>query len=409
MAGVDRPVSRFSAVSRDRLLTAWLRQIWADSRWLATPIAAFLISRIGIVLVAYLAIALANGSSGVGAYHLRGTDNLLVDAFGSRWDTGFYVSIVEEGYVYEAEPFPSVPFFPMLPLLMRVVLPLFGDAVIAGLVVTNIALLGAAILFYRLVDDEWGDQVSSRAVWYLLIFPTAFFGTAIYSESVFLFLSIGALLAGRRERWWLALLLGIGATATRLVGIVILPLLLLEWYGQWRRSGGGWSRLWQLVFPLATPSGLLGYMLFLGTQFGDPLGFVTGSAAWGRVAQSPLMTIQALLVPPAGGWHSAFLSGQLPLNDWLDLLFVLLFSAIGITLLAQRRWGEGLFVWSGVMLAFSSGLLMSQRRYVWVLFPAFVLLARWGDNLWVDRIITFCSLIGLGLFTALFVNGHWVG
>ena len=406
MAQVNRPVTRFGNASWDlKLALSKLTTL----RWLLTPIAAFVISRAGIILVAYAAIVLVGGSNGGGAYHLRGTDNLLLDAFGSRWDTGFYVSIVEEGYVYEADPFPSVPFFPMLPMLMMLIMPLAGDAVVAGLWVTNLALLGAAILFYRLVADEWGERVGSRAIWYLLIFPTAFFGTALYSESLFLLLAIGALYAGRRQQWWLAMLLGIAATATRLVGIVVVPLLLLEWYGQWRRGGSQVTDLWRLIFPLATPLGLASYMAYLWWRFDDPFGFVTGSAAWGRVAQAPWETIQGLFVAPAGRWSDALLAGQLPLNDWIDFAFVIAFFGFGIVLMSERRWAEGIFVWLGVMLAFSSGLLMSQRRYVWVLFPAFVLLARWGENPWIDRFITTFSLIGLGLFTALFANGYWVG
>ena len=60
-------------------------------------------------------------------------------------------------------------------------------------------------------------------------------------------------------------------------------------------------------------------------------------------------------------------------------------------------------------MPFSSGLLMSQRRYMWVLFPAFILLARWGEYRWVDRTITAFSLMGLALFTAMFANWYWVG
>jgi len=46
---------------------------------------------------------------------------------------------------------------------------------------------------------------------------------------------------------------------------------------------------------------------------------------------------------------------------------------------------------------------------MWVLFPAFVLLAIWGENKWVDRTVTLVSLMGLALFTALFANWYWVG
>jgi hypothetical protein len=78
-------------------------------------------------------------------------------------------------------------------------------------------------------------------------------------------------------------------------------------------------------------------------------------------------------------------------------------------LLRQRRWSEGIFVTGSVAIQLSSGLLMSQRRYVWVLFPAFVVLARWGERSWADRAIAGLSVAGLVLFTALFANGYWVG
>jgi hypothetical protein len=87
---------------------------------------------------------------------------------------------------------------------------------------------------------------------------------------------------------------------------------------------------------------------------------------------------------------------------------VIAFLVMGCVLLAERRWAEGLFVVLGVSLSFGSGLLMSQRRYAWILFPVFVLMARWGERQWVDRAITGFSLLLLALFTALFTNGYWV-
>jgi hypothetical protein len=116
-----------------------------------------------------------------------------------------------------------------------------------------------------------------------------------------------------------------------------------------------------------------------------------------------------LIARPAQGWLSALAAGALPLDNWLDLSFVIFFVVMGIVLLVQKRWSEGAFVVLGALLPFSSGLLMSQRRYMWVLFPVFILLARWGRNPWVDRIIFVVSLLLLGLFTALFANWYWVG
>lgn len=380
-----------------------------SARWLWVPLLAFGVSRLGIALVAYLAASLIADSTAPPPYHLRPPENTLLDVFGSRWDTGFYLSIAEEGYILEGVPLPSVAFFPLLPLGIRALTTVVGDPMVAGLLLCNAALAAAMVVLYRLVEQEWGPAVAGRTVWYALIFPTAFFGSAIYTESLFLLGAIGALYAARKGYWESAALLGAFTALTRMLGLLVAPLLALEWWMQCRRRPARRrpSPL-ALLAPAAVPLGTGAYMLYLQQRFGDPLAFARASAAWGRTPRSPLVTMGELLQRPAGGWTGALLAGRLPLDNWIDLLAVLAFIGLGIVLLRQRRWGEGAFVLLGTLIPLSSGLLMSQRRYVWVLFPAFVLLARWGEHRWMDRAISALFLLGLALFTAMFANGYWV-
>jgi len=380
------------------------------TRWLWLPLLLFTITRAGIILVAYLAVPLLAESTSPPPYHLRGTDNLLLDVFGSRWDTGFYVSIAEEGYMYEGVDLPSVAFFPLLPLMMRALTPFTGDPLVAGILISNIALLLASVLLYRLVVESRDRRLAERTTWYFLIFPAAFFGIAVYTESLFLLFAIGALYFARRGYWEIAALLGIAGSMTRLMGLIIAVMLLVEWWQQRRAmSGGRRPSPVALAAPAAVPLGTLAFMAFLWRAFGDPLAFVHGAAAWAREPQSPLELIAGLLQSPAGGWGSALLAGRVHFNDWLDFAFVVLFLILGLVLFYQKRWSEGAFVTLGVLLSISSGLLMSQRRYMWVLFPAFIILAKWGDRPWIDKLITTTSLVLLAIFTALYANGYWVG
>lgn len=361
-------------------------------------------------MVAYLALPLVADSSNPPPYHLRGTGNLLLDVFGSRWDTGFYVSIAEEGYRYSGVPLPSVAFFPLYPLIMRALSMLVDDVVIAGILISNITLLLAVILLYRLVTEEQDQSTASRSVWYLLIYPAAFFGMAVYSESLFLLFAIGALYFARRRYWELAALFGIGAALTRLLGLVVALMLLVEWLSQrFAQNNEHKPALISILAPLVVPLGTIGYMFYLQRAFGDPIAFVRAAAAWERQPQSPLLTIAQQLTAPAEGWWSAIITGRIPIDNWIDFSMVLLFILLAGILLYKKRWSEGVYVLSGVLLAFSSGLLMSQRRYMWILFPAFIVLAEWGNNPLVDRLITVLSISGLVLFTALFANGYWVG
>ncbi|MCB9419008.1 MAG: hypothetical protein H6667_04350 [Ardenticatenaceae bacterium] len=394
---------------QDDRLFEWPKQI-VIARWIWLPMLLSVVTRLGIALIAYLSVPLINDSTATPPYHLRGTENVLLDVFGSRWDTGFYISIVEEGYKFEGVPLPSVAFFPLLPLLMRGVLPLVGDAAVAGILVSNLALLLAAILFYRLVAEAYDAATADRAVWYLLIFPTAFFGTAIYSESLFLLTAIGAWHSARHGRWGVAAIFAAAAGLTRLVGVIVIPLMLWEWWGQMRgmvdEQRPSLITLPAVFAPLA---GLGAFMAYLWRVFGDPLAFVHGAAAWERQPQSIFLTLAELLQRPAGGWGTAVLAGQIHIDNWLDWGLAMLFLVLGLFLLSKKRYGEAAFVLLGVLIPLNSGLLMSLRRYVWVLFPAFILLAQWGKRPSIDKFITTFSLLGLALFTALFANGYWVG
>jgi Gpi18-like mannosyltransferase len=378
------------------------------ARWLWMSLLAFSITRLGIALVAYIATPLI-ADSAIPPYHIR-PNNTLLDVFGSRWDTGFYLSIAEEGYKYDGETFPSVAFFPLLPLLIRALTSLVGEPLMAGLIVINTALLGATMLLYRLVEEEWGTGVADRTVWYLLIFPTSFFGSAIYTESLFLLGATGALYAARKGYWESAAMLGVFTALTRLTGVIVAPMLAVEWWMQRRRRPTAERPpLMALLAPAVVPLGTGAYMFYLQRTFGDPLAFAHASVAWERAPRLPFTTVAELLLRPVQGWGAALAAGHLPLDNWIDLIAVLFFLGLGVVLLAQRRWSEGVFVLLGALIPFSSGLLMSLRRYVWVLFPAFILLARWGERPWVDRATTTLSLLGLGLFTAMFANWYWVG
>ncbi|MCB0077429.1 MAG: hypothetical protein KDD73_08370 [Anaerolineales bacterium] len=380
-------------------------------RWLWQPLFAFGLSRLVILLVIYLAAVPIPDNPLVAGYHLR-ADALWLDALGSRWDSGFYLNIAQEGYHYfgPGVEFPSVAFFPLLPLLMKGIAPLFGgDLLVSGIVISNLALLLSAILLYRLVTQEFDEPTAGRSVWYLLIFPTAFFGSAIYSESLFLLAAIGAFYSARRNAWAWALLCGLLGTATRFVGITLLPTLLLLWWQQRRHPDPALrAPRWAWVTPMGAALGLLGYMAFLGWRFGDPLAFVHASAVWQRSPQPLWEMVQSLFVPPAGGWATALPVAAFDLNPWIDALFSAAALLVALFVLAQRRWAEALFVLSGLLIPLNSGLWASQRRYVWVLFPLFILLARWGKSLPFDRVINALFLTLLAYFTLLYANWYWV-
>ena len=130
-----------------------------------------------------------------------------------------------------------------------------------GLLIANACLLIAGGLLYALVRLDAGRELASRSVWYLLIFPTSFFLSAVYEESLFLVMALGAIYAARRERWLFAGLLGAGAALTRPFGVRRRRPLAVELLMRWRAEG----RPRWLAFPAIAmiPAALGIYMAFL--------------------------------------------------------------------------------------------------------------------------------------------------
>src|SRR5207302_7078559 len=121
----------------------------------------------------------------------------------------------------------------------------FGSSLIGGIVVSLGGLLAALVMLERLVARELGAQTGRRTMMLLAFFPTAVFFSAVYSEGLFLALSIGAVYAARQDRWALAGIAAGLATLTRPTGFLLtVPLLLLYLYGppgEGRESGRGLS------------------------------------------------------------------------------------------------------------------------------------------------------------------------
>ena len=202
------------------------------------------------------------------------------------WDGQWYVRIAREGYRARV----SAAFFPLYPLLLRVLSPLVAHSyVVVGVALSLACYVAAMVVLYRLVTIDYGDRVASWTVVFASVFPTSFFFQAVYTESIFLLTTVTCLYFARRERWLLAGLAGFLAALTRNTGIlVLLPMALFY------LSARGW-RLRQLDRRLAffalVPAGLALWMVYLLAKFGDPLAFSRAQDYWHRHLSTPWTTI----------------------------------------------------------------------------------------------------------------------
>jgi hypothetical protein len=130
----------------------------------------------------------------------------------NRWDAGWYQTIVTRGYQAD-----NATFFPLYPIALQLFIPLFAAPaafVNAALIVSILTILAITWLLLALAKHDHIPE-PSLAVLLCLFFPTAFFLAAPYSESLFIALLLGFVLALKKQRFNLAFGLGILLGLTR--------------------------------------------------------------------------------------------------------------------------------------------------------------------------------------------------
>lgn len=346
----------------------------------------------GAVLAVSLVIAavwgLAEGAHGYGA--------ILTLWF--RWDALHYVTIAEQWYTGLTDQ-NLIVFFPLYPLLIRL-LSVVIEWHVAAWLIAQVAAVAGLTIFYQLARHEFGARVAFWSLLALVWFPTAYFFSAPYSEALYLFLSVATFLAARRGRWAAAGVGGGLAVLTRLVGLALLPALLVELWqqqpGQHRWRAGAWL--------LLLPAGLALYLLINYQVFSDFFAFteiqrvhwyksfswpwVGMVAAW-RWVDWPLST-NGFMLGVAELAAAVLVIGGMVLAGWkLRLSYVVY--------LAAYSW-----------LILSPSFLMSTPRYLLGAFPFFFLLGQlWRRFPKAGWLALGMSAMLQALFLIQYLRGWW--
>ncbi|MGH9441616.1 MAG: hypothetical protein ACRD16_05035, partial [Thermoanaerobaculia bacterium] len=262
----------------------------------------------------------------------------------------------------------------------------------AGEAVSFAAFLGAVVFLGLLAREEGFDP--GATVQAILAFPTAFFFLAVYTESFYLLLSAGCLLAVRRRRDHLAVLAGFLVGLCRPNGFLLSAPIVWIWLAE-RKARPSVPRRWLALASVAPGAGLLAFLAFSGWTLGNPfLPISVQKSGWHHSLTWPW-------TPLLRGWF-----WQPHLRFEVVVTLLCFFAAVSLW---KRFPGYALYVALTLLMLCLSGHLFSANRYVLVLFPVFFLL---GDLFrkvpWIETAYTICSGVVLGDLTIRFVLGFWV-
>jgi hypothetical protein len=329
---------------------------WSESAQLV------LVTRVAFLMLAFSAAWLLASSTGP---LQEGFFDIWV-----RWDARHFLQVAEFGYTDPNTDPHATAFFPLFPLAIRALNSIgFAPAVAAMLITTAASIVACAYLF-RLAEEELGEGAGRRAIIYLLLFPTAVFLIAPYSEALFLAGAIPAFYYARGGRWLLVAIPAAVAMGARAAGMFLLLGLVAEFL----RSG---DRRAETVRKAALAIGagvapLVAYGAYLYAIKGNAFYFfVDQREGWHRDFVGPLQSLQNTL--------NLTTSPSSPSNWVFTWRVELLAAAVGVALVAwalvKREWGYGVFMGSMMAALLTSTWYFSIPRMLLTMFPVVLVLA----------------------------------
>lgn len=291
-------------------------------------------------------------------------------------DASRYLDIAQNGYVTEGENAINLVFYPLYPLLMRFLGVIFGSVPAAGIFISQLSFAGAAVLLYELILLDSDARAAWRGVLLLNLYPYSMFVMGVFTEGLFLLLTIGCLYALRRRRFLGAGMLGFLAALTRVQGMLLIfpavyELLML-------RLKEKRPFCWRDLGALLIPAGFGVYLCINWALHGNAFQFLAYEAG------EPWYQFTAWIGPNIAQQYQ--MGQEYPaLRAIIYAPQIALYFAVLFTLFVGLRRKERMshLLYGGVYLGFTylSGWMISGGRYLLCCFPAVLILARQREGL----------------------------
>lgn len=321
------------------------------------------ITRLAFGLIAYVAAWLLTVSS-------NGSLNESFPELFNRWDAVHFIEVARFGYTSPLTDPHATAFFPLYPLTIKALSAVGITEALAGMLVSTAATVVAIAYLYKLAELDAGAGAGRRASLYLLLWPTAVFLIAPYSEALFLAGAVAAFYYARRGRWLHAAPGAAVAMGARAAGMFLLFGLLWEFVRQHDFSA---RRVREAsLCAVAGLAPLVAYGAYLAQVKGNAFYFfIDQRDGWFRELTDPVTSFRNTwgLFEGAGyqtNWNFAWR---------LEILAAVLGVLAVIWALRRREWGYAAYMGSFMAVLLTSTWYYSVPRMLLSFFPLMILLA----------------------------------
>ena len=315
----------------------------------------------------------------------------------SNWDGTNYLFLAEHGYVGNGDGVQYIVFFPFYPIMVKLFQLLIRNYFWAAILVSNLSLVLSAVYLYKLARMDLDRQGSLFAVLLLVCSPFSFFLSGVYTESLFLLLTLLCFYTLRKKKWLFCGIFGMFAAFTRIQGFLLLIPALYECLRD-RQERKYW------FYCLLIPLGLLAYLGINQYIFGDFFAFTQ--------YQKDIWHQQ----PAWFGKNLASYAGYIREGSDLSLQIMLpqLLLFFGGVLLLWRGLKKelhisyALYAAPYILVVYSASWLLSGGRYMMTLFPLYLAAAFLVKNKSSRALLLGFSTILLVIYTLLFMQGKQI-
>ena len=258
------------------------------------------------------------------------------------------------------------------------------EIVASGL--SSILFIIAAVVFYKIS--------SAKTVFLLTIFPTSFFFSAPYTESLFLLLISLVFLFAINKRWLPAGLAAGLLTLTRPFGFLVVAALLVEWLSSEKKRV---RELSAIIVPSALA--IMAYLYLNKAVYSDFFAFQKIlNQNWYKSFEFPWRGIISSLK------REDIMTGVV---EGLTSIVAWAFIPISFVKKFKIKFSYRLYYLLGVVMFTSTSFILSTPRYLLSLPPFFMILARLLENKILFAVWTVLSAAGFVYLTQLFLRGQW--
>ena len=355
----------------------------------------FILWRLGLLILSFWALmAIQKESVDVLALFSLEKDSKYVQSQ-IQWDGGHYLSIAKFGYLNSSD----FAFFPLYPLIIKSLTAVAGNEIFWGLLASNLSFFLFLVILNKFLTAKYSKKIAFNVFVTYLFFPSAFFATVYYSESLFLLLVSLFWYSMKKKQYLLGAVFISLASLTRVIGSFLIISFFYNYFSRAKSSRSFSNK--NIIYPFLSAAGIVIYMAYLFVSVGNPFEFHSAQALWGRQVTDPITVIISY------AW--SYLIEPKPLIDYLDYSLSLLFLIILI--LGRNKIQSSLWIFSmlTILIPISTGTFTGMPRYLLSSIGAFIIIGKYlEEKPFLKKPVWATSLALQIILYIRFLNGFWV-